>query len=476
MKLYHYRSVESALLEIGGGTFHFAAREELNDPVEGYVRVFWQGDKAAWEGLFRNYICSLYGAIELFLLRSDEKKLHHNTLLIDFHRFDNVPLGGILKTLGNEFLEDEDIQKLSTFYGENRLKVRDGELQLILQLIHNRALIYCIRNFSAHRLIPEDRAYSFLEMLSARQTSIPEELLKKESVNEKERSVLCRYSRNMIEDMAELKYVELGLGDDKFLYGIPLKKEEQTDGSELVSEARQRRNWLSIAVDFPKVYIDQLKDMLYPESYVVCFSGRCDDSAMWGNYADHHRGVCLIYETDKNNSMNISRKNSYQHLEVKPVCYGGELIERNFFETFGRLNFKQIIPWLTGSDGISSAYDVFSDEEEWRKRYWEVYEAKTYRKIKAWQHENEYRLALTNNLGEFYNPESRNLGYAPEHLKGLIFGINTSEYDKKRIMEKLLARAGELKDFQFYQAEYDDEKQSISMHKKIFWKLSGSRE
>lgn len=63
MLIYHYRPIESALLEIEKGTFHFASREELNDPIEGYVRVFWQGDKAAWEGLFRNYICSLRQAM-----------------------------------------------------------------------------------------------------------------------------------------------------------------------------------------------------------------------------------------------------------------------------------------------------------------------------------------------------------------------------------------------------------------------------
>ena len=42
MKLYHYRSISSALLEIENGTFHFASKEELNDPLEGFVRVFWE--------------------------------------------------------------------------------------------------------------------------------------------------------------------------------------------------------------------------------------------------------------------------------------------------------------------------------------------------------------------------------------------------------------------------------------------------
>lgn len=40
MTLYHYRSIENALLEIENCTFHFAAPDELNDPIEGYARFF----------------------------------------------------------------------------------------------------------------------------------------------------------------------------------------------------------------------------------------------------------------------------------------------------------------------------------------------------------------------------------------------------------------------------------------------------
>lgn len=99
MLIYHYRPIESALLEIEEGTFHFVSREELNDPIEGYVRVFWQEDKAAWEGLFRNYICSLRQAIILYLLRGDEDMIHHETLLVSLHRSDNVQLVRTLKSL-----------------------------------------------------------------------------------------------------------------------------------------------------------------------------------------------------------------------------------------------------------------------------------------------------------------------------------------------------------------------------------------
>ena len=63
MNLYHYRSVESARKEIECRTFRYADRNELNDPLEGYAQIYWKGDCPAWEGLFRNYICSVYYAV-----------------------------------------------------------------------------------------------------------------------------------------------------------------------------------------------------------------------------------------------------------------------------------------------------------------------------------------------------------------------------------------------------------------------------
>lgn len=472
MILYHYRPIESALLEIGNGTLHFATRQELNDPLEGYVRVYWQGDKAAWEGLFRNYICSLSQAIDLYLLRGDEDVLHHGTLIVDLHRFDDVPLGTILHELGDEFLKDNEIQKLAAFYGNNELKVHEKELRLILLFIHRKALSICILKNRKYKIMPEEETDRLLDIFS-RPKEIP---LSMDQMNEnlpnlEHRETIAKISEEMFEDMCDLRYIRWGFDNDDFLYGIRKDENGKCIIEDEITEARQHRNWMTIVADFPKVYVNQLKDVIYPESYVVCFSAKNNDSAMWGNYADHHRGVCLIYETDEGNKMTVKGKEQYTR-EIKPVKYDGEIIERNFFTSFGRLNRMQIQTWLTGINGtISNCYKAFNREEEWRKNYWAAYEVKTYQKLKAWSHENEYRFALANALYTFDNPESRNLEYDPRNLKGIIFGINTSEYDKKRIMEKLLDRADEYKEFTFYQAEYDDQKQIIMAREKRLWRI-----
>lgn len=471
MRLYHYRPINSALLEISDGTLHFATREELNDPLEGYIRVFWQGDKAAWEGLFRNYVCSVMQAINLYFLQFDEEILHHKTMIVDLHYFDHVRFGQILKELTNVFLSNEEIQKLSVFYGDNRLKVYKEELQLILHFIHNKALTCCIRKCIDCRIIPEKMANTLLKTYSSNENIFPFELMEAELPDEVHRSKIARAAKVSIEDRCEFHYVKLCFDDGISLYGEHKDENEQIDNKDAITEARQRRNWMSIVVDFPRLYVEQLQNMLYPESYVVCFSGNNNDSAMWGNYADCHRGVCLIYETDDCNRLKIKGKNQTIVREVKPINYEGELLECNFFETFGRLTLTQIETWLTGVDELSSAFNAFSDEIKWRNRYWKAYETITYQKLKAWKHENEYRFALADTIYDLSDPKNRNLRYESNALKGVVFGINTSEYDKKRIMEKLLEHADTLTDFTFYQAEYDDESQSIIVRQKASWKL-----
>lgn len=474
MILNHYRSIDSAILEIENCTFHFAAREELNDPIEGYVRVFWQGDKAAWEGLFRNYICSLSEAMTLYALKGDEEVLCHRSLLVDMHRFDDVPEGAFLKELGDAFLREEKVLRIAAGYGEQGFRVDQRELALMLTCIHYDALVMCLEHDKARKVMPDDEADRLIKAFSGMKMDFLPLELRGKPLDSRHRAGVTTSVEAVLKEMIELKYLEFGLADDSFLYGPRCDAHGNIIRERGITGARQHRNWMTVAMDFPGIYVNQLKDMIYPESYVVCFSTEDDNSVMWGNYADHHRGVCLVYETDADNGLTVWGEHAYA-CKAKPVCYDGEIIERNFFESFGRLTRLQIKAWLTGTDGLSGAYRAFSDKAAWQDRYWEAYEAKTYRKLKAWEYEREYRLALSNSFYTFNDPNSRNLRYDPKILKGVIFGINTSEYDKKRIIEKLMLHTDEYDDLTFYQAEYDEEKQRITVHRKSLWDLSRLR-
>ena len=71
MKIYRYRAIKSALRELDDGAFYFAEPNELNDPIEGYLKIFWRGDVPAWEGLLKNFLCSLFYNLQTYLLMSN---------------------------------------------------------------------------------------------------------------------------------------------------------------------------------------------------------------------------------------------------------------------------------------------------------------------------------------------------------------------------------------------------------------------
>ena len=165
MKLYRYRNIKSALAEIESGTLYFASQEELNDPIEGYVKLYFQGDQPAWEGLLRNYICSLFISIQRFLISSPAvdyenrsietilKDFSSTTVVIDINRFDDVPMSNILKSLTTTFLSDDSVKTLAKIYGNRNEKCYSKELQLILRAVHYTVFDICLRHLKSNGLL-----------------------------------------------------------------------------------------------------------------------------------------------------------------------------------------------------------------------------------------------------------------------------------------------------------------------------------
>lgn len=473
MKLYHYRSIESACLEIENGTFYFASKEELNDPLEGYIRVCWKGDQAAWEGLLRNYICSVHQAIELYVLRADSRMLHQSTIVLDIHSHDDVPLGARWQEIGDMFLENERVQSVISYYGKKERKIYQQELTFILRMLHSLVVSICLKSdVDAGCMDPEQVKVYLGNLKDTKQHKISFRELEEKGISDRDRMALMKVSEYVYRDLLEQSILCLA-EQDTFLYD---GSEDHQITGEAEKRARQHRNWLSIIVEYPDIYVEQLKEMIYPEGFMVCFSEQSDNSVMWGNYADNHKGVCLIYGTDENDRMGIctdgrqSRKapnweyTGWSSWPVRRVDYGGERLERNFFETFGRLTIGQVRSWLTGTEGVSRYLECFTDQDAWREKYWSAFEAKNYRKLPEWSYEKEYRLVIDNMLMEYSTPDTRVLSVDPHMLKGVIFGIRTTEYDKKRIMDAL--KQGGYDKLSFFQAEYDEEQQKLQIRKK----------
>lgn len=452
MRVYHYRSIERALQEIENGTFHFSSQEELNDPIEGYVKLYWQGDEAAWEGLIQNYICSLYRVIGLPQLGAKYDEITKQAVIIDVHQWDDVPFGKDLQEIAYDFVKDPSLQKIIGWLGNQNVKVDGSALNFLLRIIHETAYTLCIKKMKDRKLVPHDfpegtSELSLEEFLKRMPIELLDQVRTMKDSEEKALKEILGIVVSMLEDRIEYQILSDMMGEDNSV---------------------QFQLAYKLRFDFPSIYIRRLNEIVYPKGYVVCFSADNDNSVMWGNYADNHKGVCLIYETEQKDGqeiMSLSNQTawSFRNSTLRPVQYGLSIVERNFFESLGRLTRPQIEALIgTQNKGISKIVEVYY-KDGWRDRYWKDQLKKYHSKMSIWNYENEYRLFIDDFFGE-YTQEERNVNYDPKMLKGVIFGIKTPMQDKAKILNAF--KSAGINDFEIYQAEYDDETQKIKIRKK----------
>lgn len=229
---------------------------------------------------------------------------------------------------------------------------------------------------------------------------------------------------------------------------------------------------LEAKFNYPAIYISQLKELLYPNGYVICFSKESNNSAMWGNYADNHTGVCLVYETYECEGKDVISL-AERKVEIAKVKYSSDTLQKNFFDTLANMPYSVLEYWLTDEKGNRSEYlkkISYYQNDKWHKNYWEDYKAKFLTKMKAWEYEQEYRV--------FIRPleaEKHIFSYNPTAFKGIIFGINTSAEDRINLIQRICSVSQLSKDFKFYQAEYDDDQQKIIVREKQYLAISGDR-
>lgn len=448
MKLYRYRTIYSALLELDNGSFYFAAPAELNDPVEGYLKIFWQGDKPAWEGLLKNFVCSFFFGLKTHLLMSGRfaasknffSDLQTKIILQDIHQFDDSPLRHIFKELGENFLSIDSVQAVVDFYGNDKIKCYGRELEFILRTVTDDVCRLCVQKCKDLSLIRADFNEKFFDV--AYEISFDE--LK--NVSDAERKLRIDEIENLNFDLMESGFLAL-----------KLNRRHVADAE---YDLKQRILWLQFI--FPRLYVEQLKEIMYPNGYVVCFSDTPTNSAMWGNYADNHKGICFIYETETIDGREFIPF-AAKSLEVKPIKYSANFITRNFFDTLRHLKFIRAEDWLTGKGGVKSC----KLDEASANEYDDDYQEKFYRKLNDWNYEHEHRIFLSDRFYRYGDKFSRKLRYNPKTLTGIIFGIRTTLDDKLKLIQKLERFGKTVRNFDFFQAEFDDETQLISVREKF---------
>ena len=260
--LYRFRPLERLLddNELEHQTIFFAAPSTLNDPLEGYLDIFWQGDSIVWRNLFKNYLLCLDHVHTLAMIGGNKIHLNSDDIQV-FLSYDNLPTQQYKDRVSNLFsivLSAEPIAKLINTLGSLGRVVRRDELCFYLSLYHKEALS-AILSFDEQGASPE-RKLKIQKLRQALSTSLKDNFYNAvTSISDSEADIVFQIGESMQNQMGLIRIYN----------NIPLSEDD---------------NRRFILFDFPRLYIEQLERLIYPPWYAACFFENIENSALWGHY------------------------------------------------------------------------------------------------------------------------------------------------------------------------------------------------
>lgn len=445
--LYRFRSMDSLLgekyNELELQSIYFSPPEFLNDPMEGFRLIHFQGDSVLWENLFNNYLACLVNTVYNYVMFGETESIYD---LIPIYSPEEVIPDGFDDSwveIKEAFLSAQRVRKIISNIVSYRPKVYQDELSFYLASLHGFALKSIFEVLGKKNVVSRKLYESML--------------IGKEIINDDFFKALEAIDGEQKDSKLEFLIHQYQL----YAQSIPLVIE--------YNNGKEEPNKRLLANTFPYIYTKKLEQIMYPNWFTACFMSKATNSSVWGNYGHNHSGACLIFncEIDKDghhslqlNNMNIGYDESgvvkgKKTLRFYKVNYNHRQESINFFDSIGQLPIplfnKQ---WAVNKDGIRSQY-ISSFNDEWREKYWEAFYTAVTQKISDWEYENEYRLILNNMSGGYKKTETL-FHYDFTSLKGIIFGINTTFENKLKvvkIIEEKVRENGHY-DFKFYQAYY----------------------
>jgi Protein of unknown function (DUF2971) len=460
--LYRFRSAKALLgdfQELNNQEIFFSSLEQLNDPMEGYKDVFWSGDVIVWRNLVRHYVyCLLNTFYALQIEGADFKpEILGNLVLSTPLDLPDARIVDIFNSISTAVLSEASVNNLIEFLISSG-PIRRAELGGYLGLMHPIAMELIFAHF-ADRL-PKNFD---LDQVSEHVTHAREGIAKLKPLTPLERK-----AADQLFEANEVLNTQVEL--------ITVFGRERTP----IAEA-----WSFFMTRFAARYASALDLLMHQPWYVACFVADPTDAAMWGTYADGHRGVCLKFNVTRDETgagnlklhqitgMGGGRDDTRYFYGLVPKRfykdnYVDAYPEIDFFRSIGRTSVRNLRGfWYKGDDGEPSSCcaDVFDDEEGWYNQYINRFIESSLRKTQDWAHEKEYRLTLHSRMFDFSEPEKRKLRYEFSDLAGIVFGVKTSYEDKLAIMKVIFEKCKSRgrKNFEFYQARYHQESRSFHL-------------
>ena len=461
--VYRFRSIHQLLdkryQELERQSIHFARPDHLNDPMEGFRDIVWAGDEIVWANLFKHYIFCLHQTCMLVTAVGDSIQLEAKHIPTKGH-WDEPPTrqaATVFDEVWREASSKLQLADLVQNITNMKHEVRHDELLLFLDDIHIRAVELIQEIHVKHGLAPDVGP----------------------TPTDRRESILS--NTNYFD---HIRKIEVNGGDINTTISLLISKMmmwQQLAQSYYLRETPPtilERNLRLLYFQFANMYMEQIEQLLWPPWYTACFAKSYHNSSMWANYSDGHRGVCMVFEVTGSaskyalelrqppgNKLDISDQQigSWQtkSMQFRDVTYTNAPERIDFFGNIGRLPVPALMnQWYTNENGHVSncAAHITSDASQthWQNAYWDRFERYITTKSKDWSYERECRLLLYGILKDFQDEQQRTFSYDFKTLKGIIFGLRTSNEDKLKIINILhkKCRANDISEFKLYDAYY----------------------
>lgn len=457
--LYRFRPIERLLGDNGelrGQYIFFAEPSTLNDPMEGFSDTVWQGDGIVWGNLFRHYLICLTKACALLAILGEEHPVGWHLIPVEHpNLLGSTPQEAALQAeIVDRFMAEPVITEIVEAFASRKYAVRRNELVAHLRSLSPFALWVIYDAFERNKLLPN--------------TGISPEMLARFRSGLMEAGKVVDGIKRL-----ESQYPDGGDRIDAF-FTSHLHMAGQLDFIHRyngdIDVSKKNKNFVHL--EFPEEYVRQTQRLMFPIWYAACFLQDCMDSSTWAHYGEKHTGVCLKFKVSSDRdrpALNLTREVGFSG--DKPligkavhhfyeVRYSRKYPVVDFFRSLGRMPIPVLTRyWLVDRNGNRSPIikEMFDEEQNWRKGYWDNFYAMATTKLEDWRNEKEYRLILSDgDLLNFSNIEARKIKYDFSDLEGLIFGINTPGEAKLEICKTIedKCRAVGRTDFKFYQAYY----------------------
>lgn len=421
-EVYRYRTIKQLLnrKELLDNYLYFSELENLNDPMEGFLNVFWDGDSILWHNLFKHYILCL---ADLYLQASFSKgncKITSDFLDIDIN--DSILYSDLYRSLYNNvyntILEMDIVKKVLSIL--IKWKVDKNTLLYYLEIVHPYILETIMDEFTVCGMLPNPK----LGNLDLVDIFEPSENIDKDGILRLPEPFRIDFAFNRLR--------------------------HKIDKNNAIESDEPRL--LLFYLDFPSMYIDRLMDIIKPKAYMACFSKVCDNSAMWGHYADNHKGVCLVFDEGVGQDLFISCN---EVSGLYNINYKESTILINFFLLI-RYSDEWLDFWYTHENNRCFLYDERYDKL-WPIHYASLCKSIFTQKTIDWKDECEVRALILDHQYRYDNTEKRKIHYSKDILKGIILGVNMSEENKVTLIQEVKNNRDKFRvDFKIYQAYFDD--------------------